>query len=268
MNLTTLKGRNVWITGASSGIGLELSILAARAGAHLQLFSSRKDALANAAGLCTTAGAASVGYDPIDLSVAASAKNLIEEVLGRTGAPDYLILNAGVSQRAVAGETELDVTRKIMDVNFFGSIVVARSLLPAMLEQGGGHIGVTSSLSGIFGFPLRSSYAASKHALHGYFESLALEYSGSGITVTLVAPGRINTPISLSSLKGDGRAHAKNDPGLAAGMDAGICARRYWKAVIKGRRLKLIGGKEILMVYFYRYLPGIFRMIAGKTSPV
>jgi dehydrogenase/reductase SDR family protein 7B len=268
MNLSSLKGQNVWITGASSGIGLELSMLAARSGAHLQLFSSRKDALANAAGLCTAAGAASVGFDPIDLSKADSAKNLVEEVLGRTGAPDYLILNAGISQRAVAAETDLDVTRKIMDVNFFGSLIMARSLLPAMLEKGGGHIGVTSSLSGLFGFPLRSSYAASKHALHGYFESLALEYSGSGITVTLVAPGRINTPISLSSLKGDGQAHAKKDPGLAAGMDAEVCARRYWKAVIRGRRLKLIGGKEILMVFFYRYLPWIFRMIAGKTSPV
>lgn len=268
MNLTALKGRNVWITGASSGIGLELSKLAARAGANLQLFSSREEVLAVAAEDCRTAGAASVGFDPIDLSKADSAKSLVEEVLGRIGAPDYLILNAGISQREVAGKTDLDVTRRIMDVNFFGSVVLVRTLLPAMLEKGGGHIGVTSSLSGIFGFPQRSSYAASKHALHGYFDSLALEYSGSGITVTLAAPGRINTPISLRSLKGDGQAHAKKDPGLAAGMDAEVCARRYWKAVIRGRRLKLIGGKEILMVYFHKYLPRLFRMIAIRTSPV
>jgi NAD(P)-dependent dehydrogenase (short-subunit alcohol dehydrogenase family) len=268
MDLTALNGKIVWITGASSGIGLEMSLLAARAGAKLQLFSSRKDVLAKAAKLCAAAGAASVDFDPIDLSDADSAKNLAERVLSRIGAPDYLILNAGISQRAVAGDTDLDVTRRIMAVNFFGAVVMVRSLLPAMVENGGGHIGVTSSLSGLFGFPLRSSYAASKHALHGYFESLALEYSGSGISVTLAAPGRINTPISLSSLKGDGRPHAQKDPGLATGMDAQVCARRYWKAVIKGRRLKMIGRAEILMVYFHRYLPGVFRMIARNTSPV
>lgn len=267
MKFKQLKGKTVWITGASSGIGLELTLIAAAAGAKLYLFSSRKDPLAEAARLSTIKGASSVDYEVVDLSDPVTASAVSRKVVEKSGAPDFLILNAGISQRALAAETELSVTEKIMNLNFFGSVAVARSALEAMVNNGGGRIGVTTSLTGIFGFPLRSSYAASKHALKGYFESLGLEYASSGIKVTIAVPGRIRTNIALSSLHGDGSRHDVQDPGLEKGMDPALCARKYWKAVIRGKREAVIGGSETLMVSFYRYLPFLFRRIAVKTSP-
>jgi dehydrogenase/reductase SDR family protein 7B len=268
MNLKSLRGKTVWITGASAGIGLELAVLAAGAGARLHLFSSRKDSLAEAARLCTARGAMSVDYKAVDLSDTAVASAASQKVISEGAVPDFLILNAGISQRSLAAETDLSVSKKIMDLNFFGSVAVARTVLPAMIEKGGGGIAVTSSLTGIFGFPLRSSYAASKHALHGYFESLSLEYASAGIRVTMAVPGRIRTNIALSSLRGDGTPHGSQDPGLEKGMDVVLCAQKYWRAVLQGKREKVIGGSETLMVKFYRYLPAIFRIIARKTSPL
>ena len=268
MNLKSLRGKTVWITGASTGIGFELALIAAAAGARLHLFSSGKDSLAKAAQLCTAKGAISVDYEAVDLSDTAMASTASQKVLSEGGVPDFLILNAGISQRSLAAETDLSVSKKIMNLNFFGSVAVARTVLPAMVENGGGSIGVTSSLTGIFGFPLRSSYAASKHALHGYFESLGLEYASAGIKVTMAVPGRIRTDIALNSLLGDGTRHESRDPGLEKGMDVALCAQKYWKAVLQGKREKVIGGSETLMVTFYRYLPAIFRIIVGKTSPL
>jgi short-subunit dehydrogenase len=267
MNFKSLRGKTVWITGASSGIGLELTLIAAASGANLNLFSSRNESLAEAARLSTMKGASSVHYEVVNLSDTAAATAAAEKALGESGAPDVLILNAGISQRALAADTELSVTKNIMDLNFLGAVAVARTVLPAMVKNGGGRIAVTTSLTGIFGFPLRSSYAASKHALKGYFESLGLEYASAGIKVTVAAPGRIRTDIALKSLQGDGSRHEKRDPGLEKGMDPALCAQKYWKAVLRGKRETVIGGSETLMVKFYRYLPFLFRLIATKTSP-
>jgi len=268
MNINSLKNKNVWITGASSGIGLEMAVLAASAGAKLQLFSSRKKALDAAAGLSSAKGALSVQYEVVDLSDTAAAVEASQRALKQSGAPDYLILNAGISQRSMAAETDLRVTRNILELNFFGTVAVARTVLPVMLEQGGGHIAVTSSVTGEFGFPMRSAYAASKHALHGYFESVGLEYASEGIRVTLVVPGRIKTAISINSLTADGSKHGKMDPGQEKGMGAALCAKIYWKAVIRGKHKAVIGGFDTIMVFFHRYLPGIFRLIASRASPV
>jgi len=268
MKFTDLAGRSVWITGASSGIGLELAMLAAEFGAHLTLFSSRRDALSDAARLCAAKGAASVHFEAVDLSVAEAASQAALGAAERHGAPDFLLLNAGISQRSLAADTDLEVTRRIIDVNFFGAVAVARAILPAMVAAGGGRIGVTSSLTGAFGFPLRSAYAASKHALHGYFETLGLEYASAGIRTTLVLPGRIRTSIARKSLTGDGSPHDRRDPGLERGMDPRTCAERYWKAVLRGRPEALIGGAEILMVVLRRRIPWLFRLLARRVSPV
>ena len=263
-----LSGRNVWITGASSGIGLELSLLAAEAGARLTLFSSRKDALAEAARLCMVKGAASVHFEPVDLADIEAAASVSRSVLTSSGAPDYLILNAGVSQRSFAGETDLDVTKKILNLNFFAAVAMARTVLPSMVERGGGRIGVTTSVTGVFGAPLRSSYAASKHALKGYFESVSLEYARRNIKVTLAVPGYIRTQISRKSLAADGSSHGKMDGKQEKGMDPLTCASRYWKAVIRGKREVLIGRFELIMVHTYRYLPFLYHFLGTRISPV
>lgn len=267
MNMKALSGRNVWITGASSGIGLELSLLAAEAGAHLTLFSSRREPLAEAARLCQVKGAASVYFETVDLSQSESAAVVSRKVLDSSGAPDYLILNAGISQRSLAAETDMAVVRKILNLNFLGAVAMAREVIPAMAEKRFGRIGITSSLTGVFGFPLRSAYAASKHALHGYFESVALEYSFSGIKTTMAVLGPIKTPISMNSLTGDGTRHGKMDANQDKGMDPRKCAEKYWNAVIRGRWEKVIGGYKTIILFFYRYLPVLYRFIGKRISP-
>jgi len=268
MNIRMLRDKTVWITGASSGIGLEMTRLAASAGAKLYLFSSRIKALEEAAGIAAAEGALSVRYEAVDLSDSDAAVEASLRALKKGGTPDYLILNAGISQRSMAAETDLSVTRNILELNFFGTVAMARTVLPFMMEHGGGHIAVTSSVTGEFGFPMRSAYAASKHALHGYFESVGLEYASEGILVTLVVPGRIRTAISINSLTADGGKHGKMDPGQKKGMDAALCAEKYWKAVIRGKHKVVIGGFDTIMVFLHRFLPGVFRAIAYRTSPV
>lgn len=266
MKFSNLNGLSVWITGASSGIGLQMALIAARAGASLLLISSRKEALMDAAKQCRKEGAPEVNIAVANFSEPHDVTAMTLKILEHKSPPDYLILNAGVSQRSLAGETDLDVTQYIMDINFTSAVAIARILVPAMVNVGGASIGVTSSLVGEFGFPQRSSYSASKHALHGYFESVALEYRHEGIWVTLVLPGRIRTPISMNAFDGQGRRHLSMDPGQQNGMDPAICAERYWKALIKGRRYVLIGGTDRIMVYLHRFLPGLFRRIARRIS--
>jgi short-subunit dehydrogenase len=268
MNLKILENKKVWITGASSGIGRELAVLAATGGAQLFLFSSRKEPLTGTADICMKNGAGKVYYEAVDLSDESSAVTITEKTIEKSGPPDFLILNAGISQRSKGLETSLETTRKIMELNFFASAAIARTAAPAMIASGGGHIGITSSVTGIFGFPLRTAYAASKHALHGYFESLGMEYSSEGLKVTILVPGRISTDISRRSLLGDGSLYNKNDPGQMNGMDVKVCAQKYWKAVIKGKREKVIGKFDIIMVYFYRYIRILFFFLGERVSPV
>ena len=266
MNRSVLKETHVWITGASSGIGLEMSQLAAEAGAHLTLLSSRKDKLADAASLCAAAGAASVRYEAIDLSNAEKATQVASSMLKGMPAPDYLILNAGVSQRARAADTTLDTARKIMDLNFFGAVAVFQTVLPAMVEAGGGRIGITSSLTGVFGGPLRSSYSASKHALKGYFESVALEYFREGIRVTIAVPGFIRTKIGDHALTADGKEYGRMDENQEKGMDPRQCAVKYWRGVLRGRSEQVIEGKGRFYVFLYRHLRFLFLFLGTRIS--
>jgi dehydrogenase/reductase SDR family member 7B len=169
---------------------------------------------------------------------------------------DFLILNAGISQRAFALDTDFSVDRRIMEVDYFGAIYLFKQLRHHFSDGREFHIAVTSSISGIFGFPLRSAYCAAKHAQIGFFEAVELEYPN--IKVTILIPGRINTEISRSALLGKGESANEMDPGQAHGMDVNKAAETALKAIEKNRHKKLIGGKELLMTYFYKFAPSIF----------
>ena len=136
-----------------------------------------------------------------------------------------------------------------------------------MIEKGGGIMAVTSSFAGKFGFPLRSSYSASKHALHGFFETLRLEYQKNNIRVTIACPGRINTDISIKALSKGGVAHGVMDKGQEKGMDVTKCAQQYIRAIEKNRKEVFIGKKDLVVVYLRQYFPFLFYKIIGKISP-
>ncbi len=261
------SGKWVWITGASSGIGRELARELARRGANLILSARNREkliALQQEIALeeerCLVA--------PLDVSDSDAVARVAKEVLERVPRVDYLFNNAGVSQRGLIRETSLEVDRKIMEINYFGAIALTKAVLPRMIAQGGGHVVVTSSIVGKFGFPLRSAYAASKHALHGFFETLLVEEKKNGIRVTLLVPGHIVTDVSYNALTGTGERYGKMDPGQARGMTVEKAVKKILRAVERRKREVLIGKSDAKAVYLKKYFPGLFFKLAGRVSPV
>lgn len=253
--------KRVWITGASSGIGEALAREFHRAGAKLILSARREDELKRVQAEC--GGEASASILPLDVTATAELVQKAQVALQVFGGIDILVNNAGVTQRSLVKDTELDVYRRLMEVNFFGAVALTKAVLPSMIEHKSGHIVVISSLVGKFGTPLRSGYAAAKHALHGFFDSLRAEVGKDGIRVTLVCPGYIRTDISLQALRGDGSLHNKMDSGQEKGMPVERCAQEILKSIVLGREEVYVGGRDKYIVYLKRFFPGLFsRMIA------
>lgn len=256
--------KTIWVTGASSGIGKALAIHLSRRGARLILSARSAERLEECRHACANPDQHVVL--PLDLTDAASLEKASALALEKYGPIDILVNNGGISQRSLAVETGLAVDRRIMEVNFFGTITLTKLVLPSMLSRQSGHIVVVSSVVGKFGTPFRSSYAASKHALHGFFESLRAELWSLGIRVTMVCPGFVRTNISVNALKGDGSTLGSMDAAQAAGMDPETCAETIVRAVEAERNEIYIGGKEKLGVYLQRFVPGLFARIIRKTK--
>jgi short-subunit dehydrogenase len=259
--------QRVWITGASSGIGAACARLYAAQAAQLVLTSSSAARLETVAAECRAAGAAGVKVLPYDLSRPEGIPELAEAAWAAFGGLDIVYCNAGISQRTLVGDTTPEMIRQIMEVNYFAPVAMAQAVLPHMLEQGGGHIAVTTSIAGRFGFPLRSGYSSSKFALYGFFETLQAEYYDRGIRVTLVCPGRVRTNISLYALDKGGKPHGQMDPGQAGGISPERAARTIVKAIRRGRREVLVGGGELVMVWIKRFFPGLCARLARRIRP-
>jgi short-subunit dehydrogenase len=178
-----------------------------------------------------------------------------------------LINNAGVSQRARAIDTRLQDVRALMELNFFAPVALTNAVLPSMLARRRGRVVIVSSVAGYVGTPLRSSYAASKHAVRGYFDSLRAELHGSGIGVTVVCPGYIRTEISQHAIAEGGREHGRRDRVVEGGLAAEHCARAILKAVTKNRSELYIGGREVLAIYAKRLLPSLVERIVPSQAP-
>lgn len=257
----------VWITGASSGIGQACAYLFAESGAKLILTASKEDKLKATQQKCIELGA-DCRMLTCDLSQIERIPDLVKDALACFGKIDILFNNAGISQRSLTADTVFEVDRKIMEVNFFAPVLITKTVLPEMLKNGGGTIAVTSSIAGKFGFPQRSAYSASKHAVYGFFETLHAEYYAKNIRVVMVCPGFVNTNISVNALEKDGTRHGKLDPGQAGGISAEKAAKVIVKAIYKRKPEVLVGGKEMIMVYFKRFFPSLSRLIARKINPV
>jgi short-subunit dehydrogenase len=258
----------VWITGASSGIGEACAYRWAAQGARLILTSSSRERLEPVAARCREAGAPEVCILPCDLGDPAAVEGLAEKAWDAFQGLDTVYLNAGISQRTTVEDTSMEMVRKIMEINYFSPVAIAKALLPRMLERGGGHIAVTTSIAGRFGFPLRCGYSSSKFALYGFFETLQAEYADQGIQVTLVCPGRVKTNISFYALDKGGERHGKLDPGQAGGLSAEKAARKIVRAISKGRREVLVGRGELVMVWIKRFFPGLCARLARRIKPM
>jgi dehydrogenase/reductase SDR family protein 7B len=259
------SGKVVWITGASSGIGEALVHEFTQRGATVLASSNDLAGLERVkAECCNKAG--KVNCVPFDLADTSGIDRIAEQQFTLFGRFDYLLNIGGISQRARIDETPLWLDRKIFEINYFGTIALTKAVLPYMVRQRSGHILATSSISGRFGFPLRSAYSASKQALHGFFETLYLENKKFNIRASVIIPGRVRTSISFHALTADGKEHGKLDDGQAKGVTPERAAETIIRGMLRNKREILVGRSELLMLHIRRYCPWLFFRIADKIK--
>lgn len=256
-------GKTVWITGASSGIGKALAIKLSSLGANLVLSSRKEDQLHKVANLCNS----ECFILKLDLEKDTDFQEKVTEVLSKFKTIDLLINNGGISQRSKASETQIEVDRKIMEINYFGTIALTKSVLPIMQDQKSGHIVTVSSSSGKFGFFLRSSYSASKFAQVGFFESLRLEEEKNNIKVSLVFPFLVKTNISLNAVSYNGDVLNKKDPLIENGISPEQCAQDIINGIMDNKKEIYSGGKGSWIIHLKRFFPEIFFKIMRKQQP-
>src|ERR1051326_2205262 len=224
----------VWITGASSGLGEALAKELAAEKAKLVLSARRDAELQRVKKDCAKfIPEENILTLPLDVGQLSNADIETQKVIRNFGRIDILVNNAGIAQRSFAGDTPVDVERKIMEVNYFGTIILTKSVLQQMRKQKSGHVVSISSVMGKLGFPGRSSYAAAKHALHGYFESMRIEEQFNNIKVHIICPGYIKTNVSLNAVNEKGESHKKMDKGQEKGMEPHAAARKVLNAIRK-----------------------------------
>ncbi len=258
------KDKVVWITGASSGIGAKLAEKLAKEGATLILTGRNTDALERVKNVCLnyTQHCQILAAD----LVAADLEQLVVNAISIFGHVDMLVNNAGVSQRSLAIETQPAVYRQLMEINFFVPMMLTRYILPHFTARGSGHIVAISSMAGLIGVPLRTGYAATKHAVKGFFEALQTELKTPNVYITMVSPGRINTPISLAALTAGGTPHSVMDKGQIKGITADKCADKIVNAIVKRKRHILIVKEERILWWIWWFVPALFYKIASKLG--
>jgi short-subunit dehydrogenase len=263
--MTKIKNQVVMITGASSGIGEALAKGMSVLGARLIIAARRQEELERVKAACLNP--MNVQILPLDLADAESIATKAKAAEALYGQVDILINCGGISQRDKIINTGIDVDRRLMEVNYFGTVALSKALLPAMIARKSGHQVVVTSAVGILYSPLRSSYAAAKHALHGFFDTLRAEHFSDNLKVTIALPGFVKTQISVNALMGDGSKQNTMDNAQENGISAEACAAAIITAIEKNKEEVYIGGfKEVAGIYLKRFFPGIFSKIIRKTA--
>lgn len=259
-----MKNKVVWITGASSGIGEALAYQYSKGKCSVIISSRNTEALQKVREKC--AFPEQVKILPLDLEDLDSLNDKANKALEIFGKIDLLINNGGISQRSLALETNLETEQRIMKVDFWGTVVLSKAILSKMIANNGGQIAVVTSLVGKFGTKYRSSYAAAKHALHGYFDSLRNEVFDKNISITIVCPGFIKTNVSINALVGDGKSQGTMDDAQAGGTNVDVFAKKMCQAISAKKEEVYIGGKEIYGVYIKRFFPRLFSKMMRKQK--
>ena len=258
-----LKGKYAIVTGGGTGIGRSIAIHLAKEGCNLILTGLGIDDLTKVKEECEAYGIKAWAKET-RLDDYASIDAFHDFVTGLGVNIDLFVLNAGISQREKALDTDFSVDEKILKIDFLSGVYLVKKFGDMIKASEHVQFSVTTSLSGLFGFPLRSAYCAAKHALFGFYESLELEYPN--INVTFLIPGRINTQISKSALMGDGTAHAKMDAGQANGLDVEKGGAIAVRAIKRQRHRKLIGKTELLMAHIHKWCLPLYYKLSRKIS--
>jgi len=259
-----MKNTVVWITGASSGIGEALAYNYSAQGAKLIISARNRDELFRVKMACKNP--ALVHVLSFDLENTEMLPQKAADAIRIFGRIDLLINSGGISQRSLAIDTAAATEERLMRVNFWGTVALSKAVLPTMIAQGAGHIVCISSLVGKFGTRLRTAYSASKHALHGYFDSLRSEVYDKNVFITIACPGYIKTNVTINALTADGTPQGTMDDAQANGMSPEACAAEIVKAIGQKKEEVYIGGKEVKGVLFKRLLPARFSKYIRKAN--
>ncbi len=259
--LDNLNAKVVWITGASSGLGKALAEECALQGAQVVLTARRFDELEKVRiGLLNPDLHLSIVADITDES---QIRHAYAQVLECKGRIDWLINNAGLSQRALISETTMQTERAIMEVDYFSQVFLTKTVLPTFLAQKTGRIIFVSSVAGLLGTQYRASYSAAKAAIHMWANSLRAEVAEDGVDVSVIFPGFVKTNVSMNALNGEGKAQGYDNDATANGLEAGEFAQISVKALLKGEEYIVVGGrKEVLGTWVSRLSPStLYKMI-------
>jgi short-subunit dehydrogenase len=252
----------VWITGASSGIGEALAYAFAAEGAQVVLSARREEELQRVAKACGNAYVL-----PFDMLSVSEHAGRVQDVINTYGRIDYLVLNAGVSQRSFVKDTTFDVYRRLFEVNFFSIVSLTQAVLPVFTAQQSGVFVPIASVAGRISTPRRAAYGATKHALIGFFDSVRAEVFNDGIRVTTILPGYIKTNISLHAMNEKGEAYGKMDPNQAKGLDPDFTAQKILQAVLAGKNEFFVGGfLEGFGLFMKRFFPSIVPFMLRKIK--
>lgn len=259
-----MKDKVVWITGASSGIGEALVYEYNKLGALLIISARNREELFRVKANCKNQ--INVHVLSFDLNETETLNEKAANALRIFGRIDILINSGGISQRSLALETTLETEQKLLNVNFWGTVILSKAVLPSIIAQNSGSIVCISSLVGKFGTRYRSAYAASKHALHGYFDSLRIEIENPNIHIMLACPGFIKTNVTINAVTADGSKQGTMDDAQENGMLPEVCAKEIVKAINTKKEEVYIGGRETRGVLLKRFFPKLFSKIIRKAK--
>lgn len=247
----------IWVvTGASEGIGRAVARKAASAGAHVVLAARSADRLEEVATEIRTDVDVEALAVPTDVTDPRQCRTLADRAVAELGGIDVLVVNAGVTMHADFEETDAEVHRRLMAVNYFGALDTIRAALPALRERRG-VIAAVSSIAGLRGFPTRTGYSASKFALRGLTEALRVELAPEGVHVALISPGYVDTGIRTHALGPDGRPLGSGAPVVGGAISAERCAEAILGAVRRRRRHVVLTPVSKIVHWVNRFAPGL-----------
>lgn len=262
--MESVKDKYYWVTGASSGIGRELAIQLSRKGAKLALTSRTKEKLNQV--LNELEGEGHQVFSA-DLMNAEALPSLVEEVMTWCQGDLYgLVNNAGISHRSLVKDTEIQVYRDIMELDYFVPVQLSKLVLPYLVKNKKGQLLNIVSVSGKIGIPGRSAYNGAKHALLGFMDSARAEYYDDNIKVLNILPGYVQTNVSLNALNGDGSSYGKMDEAISTGLTVEVCVAKIIRSIEKEKKEVIISKyKEISAAYLKRLSPSLLFYLIRKV---
>lgn len=262
--MSKIEGKTIWVTGASSGIGKSLAMELSTYPCNLILSSRKEDELKKVKEACN--GSERIAILPLDLNHYDQMEGVAQKAISLFGRVDILVNNAGISQRSLIKDTDISVYKKLMDIDYLGTVALSKAILPHFVENKSGHYATVTSLMGKFGSPYRSGYCGAKHALHGFFDVMRMEHEKDGVKVTLVCPGFVQTNVAKNALTADGSPQLEDDVATQNGITPENAAHQIIKSIEKDAFEVYVGGKEIKGVYLKRFFPKLLHKVVLKSQ--